>query len=643
MNPPNNPPASSLSNLDTHALLALIDAAPDPMLITDADGQILLASAQVEQLLGYEPARLVNQPIEILLPQRFRQVHPGYRENYGRAARSRAMGSGMELTALHKNGDEIPVEVSLSPVSTPNGLLVCSSIRDISDHRQKEQNLTSIIETSLNEIYLFDVNSLALVQANLGARENLGYEASELLQLSVIDLLPRHNTSSFTALVEPLVSGRVSKLEISLEQQRKNKTRYPVEMHLQRSFIDTQEVFVAIVLDTTERHQAEAQLRAANEQLEQKVAERTAELESANATKSRFLAAASHDLRQPLQSLGLYLSVAERMSEAPKQLEVASKMRSSLETMGELLDALLDISRFDGDATIAEKRDFALQESIDRLIIDNRLQAEQKGLQLQGCSTNAIVHSDQGLLERVIENFITNAIRYTAAGTVSLACSKINNAIAIDVIDTGIGIPTEDQSKIFEEYYQLDNPVRDRRKGLGLGLAIVKHISRMLEHPVSVVSTPGLGSTFRVLVPLAEAQNITSEPQASERAAPEVRSLTLLLVDDDPAVLDATSMLLEDLDYTVIACEDAPTAIQRLQQGDRPHGIISDYRLPGMSGVELILEARSLLETQVPAIVITGDTTTRELTKLDVAQCTLLHKPIDIDKLIQLIEAIKIE
>lgn len=363
------------------------------------------------------------------------------------------------------------------------------------------------------------------------------------------------------------------------------------------------------------------------------------EAESATATKSRFLAAASHDLRQPLQSLGLYLSVMTRQLDLPELQEVSGNMRQSLDTMGELLDALLDISKLDGGSITPEKRNVPIQEILDRIVTDNIQQAQEKGLRLECRGEDCVVHSDPGLLERVIENFVTNAIRYTQSGHVSIDYQRRDDNVRVSVRDTGIGIPEDQVDKIFEEYYQLDNSVRDRRKGLGLGLAIVKHIARLLDHPLDVISIPGEGSTFVVDIPLGTTEVVLDEMPVRSNSKPRGdHEPIVLFVDDDPAIVDAMTMLLNVSGFVVYSALHGDEALAHITNGIQPDIVVSDYRLPGYDGVEVVRRVRRATVSNLPIVLMTGDTSPREVDDANLSNCTVLHKPVDTDRLISLIE-----
>ena len=468
----------------------------------------------------------------------------------------------------------------------------------------------------------------SFIYVNPAWRNTLGYSEDEVDGLTLFQIIHPDDHAHCRTIFDRLMSGGVAD-QIEARLLTKTGDAVLVEGSASCRFRDGSPVATrAIFHDVTSHVEAERSLQDAKE-----VAE------SATMTKSRFLAAASHDLRQPLQSLGLYLSVLERRLDQPEQQEISAKIRKSLETMGELLDALLDISKLEGGSITVETRDVRLQELLDRIVTDNIQQAEGKGLQLECTSADCVVHSDAGLLERVIENFVTNAIRYTDQGRVRIDCQCGDGVARIAVTDTGVGIAKDDLDKVFEEYYQLDNLVRDRRKGLGLGLSIVKHIARLLDHPLEVTSVPGEGSTFAVQVPLGTTEVGRTEAHAPAKAPPRGdREPIVLLVDDDPAIVDATTMLLRSAGVQVYSASSGDDALAQIKAGMRPDVLVSDYRLPGYTGVEVIQRVRQATVGNLPTVLMTGDTSAHEIEAVNLYNCTILHKPVDTDRLISVIE-----
>lgn len=482
----------------------VLDAAPDPTLLVDEDGRIAFASNRVGEVFGYLSEEFIGQPVEVLLPARFRRAHVAHRNAYAHSPEPRAMGAAMALLGRRRDGTEFSVEVSLSPLRTDQGTLTISTVRDITRRRQTEealsrerQVLSDVIHSAPGIVLVLDAEG-RIEQVNLYLEELCGYSAAELLGRDWFDtLLPEEDREDIRQVFRETMDRGFNAGHTNPVRARDGSLHH-IKWHANTLKDDKGKVTGLLNMGYDVTRQL-ANERAVEQALE--------EAERANATKSRFLAAASHDLRQPLQSLGLYLSVLTRLIEDPKPLEVCGKMRKSLDTMGELLDALLDISRLDSGSVVPEFQDVSLDVLFDRIVTGNVQQAEEKGLRLDWHRAGCVVYSDSGLLERVIENLVTNAICYTKEGVVSITCEPVDGRARISVADTGIGIPEEALEQIFEEYYQLDNAVRDQRRGLGLGLSIVRHIARLLDLELTVTSTVGQGSTFSVDVALGEQQH----------------------------------------------------------------------------------------------------------------------------------------
>jgi CheY-like chemotaxis protein len=353
------------------------------------------------------------------------------------------------------------------------------------------------------------------------------------------------------------------------------------------------------------------------------------EAERANLAKTKFLAAASHDLRQPLQSLFFFTAALGGHVSSDRGGEMLGHLERGLGALKGLLDSLLDVSRLDAGLVTPAVEDFHVTEVLDLLSASYAPIAHEKGLswQVHGCA--ATVRSDRTLLARMLRNLVENALRYTAAGEVAVECRTSANALMICVRDTGMGIPPDHMERIFEEFHQVGNPERDRAQGLGLGLAIVRRLSRLLRHPVEVHSNVDGGSEFSITVPLGRAAAIESAAPA-DPAVPSGRGRLALLVDDDAIVLMGLQLILAEWGYEVLTAGSADQAMERLEgEGRRPDIVVADYRLrEGRVGTEAILRVRERYGTAIPGVILTGETGPECLHDAAAHGLSVVHKPV---------------
>lgn len=356
------------------------------------------------------------------------------------------------------------------------------------------------------------------------------------------------------------------------------------------------------------------------------------EAEEANLAKSKFLAAASHDLRQPIHAQGLFLEVLGRTPLTAYQNDVLASARSASLASSEMLNTLLDFSRIEAGVLQPVRLPFDLQTLLNKIENDLAPQADAKDMVYRSRETCISVDSDATLVEMILRNLVSNAIRYTERGGVLIACRRRGAAAVVEVWDTGIGIALAQQESVFREFHQLGNPERDRRKGLGLGLAIAQGLANVLGHGLSLSSRPGRGSVFRLVLPLAGEAASPQEP-AFPHDAERLRGMHVLAIDDDAAVLSGMTHLLSSWGCE---CDTAGTIGEALimAQLQPPDIVISDYRLrEERTGAQAIAAIRELLGTPVPALMVTGDTAPERLREALSSRIPLLHKPVPADLL----------
>lgn len=388
--------------------------------------------------------------------------------------------------------------------------------------------------------------------------------------------------------------------------------------------------------------------RFENEVLAERLAIKNAELdqariaaEQASRAKTRFFAAASHDLRQPLHAIGLFVDLLTDRVRNPQDRRLVENIETSVAALESLFDALLDISRIDAGAIRSTLVAFDPQALIERLRGDFEAEAAAKGLRLhlRCAQSNGFVRSDPLLVERILRNLIANAIRYTERGGVLVALRQRGDRLNIEVWDTGIGIAADQQEAIFEEFFQLANPERDQDKGLGLGLSIVRRLTQLLDLPISIRSQPGRGTCFRISLPLAVAPDPVPAANPVELAG-DISSRLVLMVNDDASVRDGMIALLNSWQARVVAGSNTAEVAMAVEAHERPDIIICDFRLAdGTLGADIVADLRNRFGRNIPAVVLTGTCNPERLAEAGAHGYHLLLKPVPPSKLRALISA----
>jgi len=616
-------------NLKFDAAQEILQSSHEAIVVVKDDGCIVYANRQAEQLFAYDSGEMTGMIVEALMPEVYREKHQKHRSNFSRSPRSRPLVSGLSLQGQRKDGRIFDAEIALTPVETKDGMLISSTIRDISADDTSEAYFKNILESAPDAMVIIDHHGKITV-VNGQAERMFGYARQDMLGNEIEMLLPeslreRHIGHRAAYAGDPHL--RPMGVDMDLRGRRNDGSEFPVEISLSPVTSSSGAFVSSVIRDVTSR-----------KEMEQDLIEARQAAERANKANSAFLAAASHDLRQPVQALSLLNGALRRTVEGPLALEMVEGQQHSLDAMTNLLNSLLDISRLDAGAVKPEFEDFPIQRLIDRLSAEFSRQAKQKGLSFTADSCHTLVRSDSSLLAEIIENFVSNAIRYTEKGSVMLSCREQNDNLWIDVSDSGIGIAADQFEEIFLEFNQIKTPGTDK-EGFGLGLAIVKRLADLLGHEIKVESDPGNGSTFSLRLPMSRQKTSQQQDEESSTAGeslPPVGGL-IILIEDDVKVANAWGLLLEAEGFrvaTAASALEARAVAKHLEQA--PELIISDFHLlDGSTGVEAVAAIRKEFDSNIPAFIVSGDTSKVVQEARLIENSAIMNKPINTNHLLE--------
>jgi two-component system CheB/CheR fusion protein len=488
----------------------------------------------------------------------------------------------------------------------------------------------SIIDTVRQPLVVLD-EALCLVSANRSFYRTFGFDSS--------DVVGRPFASQFD---EPEMLGFLERLRTETAPIEDHEMELELPSHGRRSLllsarplreVSTAKRRILIAIDDiTDRKSTDRALTLA-----------MSETERANRGKSRFLAAASHDLRQPLQTLSLLQGILAKRIKDPDSARLIGRIDETLGAMSSMLNALLDINQLEAGIVNPEVSDFPIADLFDRLRTEFAYHVKSKNIGWRVVSSGLTIRSDPQLLEQMLRNLLSNAVKYTKKGKILLGCRRRGDTLRIEVRDTGIGIPEDQLQAVFEEFHQLDNPARDRTLGIGLGLSIVQRLANLLDHPIDVRSRQGYGSVFAVEVPLGRlAQRRVIAANKGVSAHAERRSGKILIVEDDSTVREMLVLLCQEDGHSTVAAADSRDVFALAARGTlRPDVIIADYNLPSdLTGLQIAAALRATLHEEIPVIILTGDITSNTLRNIASQRCLYLHKPVRPEELLRVVQSL---
>lgn len=559
----------------------LLEAAPDAIVEVDARGRIVLANQSVKRLFGYEPAELIGQAVDLLVPDRFKHSHHHRRESYMNTPSIRPMGSGLRLAARRSDGTEFPVEITLSPMQLSGAVHVAAAIRDITERelladeaaRNAEQART-LFEAYPVPAYVFDSETLRFIAVNDKATEEYGYSREEFLERTFFDIRPEYLPGENRT---------------GLHHIRKDGSAFEVDSIVHDVVMSGRPARMVVAYNVTERRRREEELQEAK-----------LKAEAASRAKSEFLASMSHELRSPLHTITGFSELLEEEIEGPlndKQKRFVKHIYRDSQHLLALINDILDLSKIEAGRLEFRTEDFELAPAIEEVVGTIRPQADAKSIAiLNHVQDDLMLRADRLRVKQVVMNLLSNAVKFTPpGGRIGLDSTWFRKQVAVTVWDTGIGIAPEHGRAVFDVFYQTGATTKGIREGTGLGLAISKRLVEQQGGRIWLESEPGRGSRFTFSMP---------SPQAPPADLKGGKRPVVLVIEDDHDTFRQLAQDLEPEGYDVVFANSARDALVKALEL-QPQAILLDLILPGGKGWEALENLKSIRDTEkIPVIVV---------------------------------------
>jgi len=485
----------------------LSEGISEGIIVVNTKQIIVATNTSAEEMFGYNKDELLGKSLDVLIPSRFHGHHDHHVQQFIDKSEKRQMGNGRELFGIKKNGAEFPLEAGLNPFELYGNTYVMALTIDITERKIKEKELSHwarVFDESLNEIYVFDSTTFLFQNVNKEAQRNLGYTMEELTTMTPIDIKPEFNQPKFKEKIKPLLSGEETKIEFETTHVRRDGTTYPTEVHLQISAQGAKNVFVAFILDITERKNYTLKLESTVQERTKQLTEALAKEKELNELKTRFLSLVSHEFKTPLSSILTSVTLLGKYTQTEQQ-EKRNKHVDTIKNKVKYLDTIindfLSVEKLESGKVNYKIDEFPLSKLINKVVYDaNMLLKSGQRINYPLNADDINIQFDEKTFELVLSNLLHNAIKYSPENcNIDILVNNLKNTIEIQVVDKGIGIPKNDQKHIFDRYFRAKNALLTQ--GTGIGLNIAKQHLENLGGKLEFMSRENIGSTFSVFIP----------------------------------------------------------------------------------------------------------------------------------------------